>query len=82
MAPNPASSCRRTPDRRSVPPGVRQGVAEDAGEVLSLTGTENTPLTGPAKTLLITKDTDLPDPPARPRTSTTPAASDSSSPSR
>lgn len=39
-----------------------KGVAEDAGEVLSLTGSEATPLTGPAKDLLITKDSDLLDP--------------------
>jgi len=39
-----------------------KGVAEDAGEVLSLTGAETTPLTGPAKDLLITKDSDLLDP--------------------
>ena len=38
------------------------GVAEDAGEVLSLTGTEATPLTGPTTDLLVTKDTDLRDP--------------------
>jgi hypothetical protein len=39
-----------------------KGVAEDTGEVLNLAGTENTPLTGPAKDLLVTKDTDLLDP--------------------
>jgi hypothetical protein len=39
-----------------------RGVAEDAGEVLSLTGTETTPLTGPTTDLLVTKDTDLRDP--------------------
>jgi hypothetical protein len=30
--------------------------------VLSLTGTETTPLTGPVKDLVVTKDTDLLDP--------------------
>lgn len=39
-----------------------KGVAEDTGEVLSLTGSETTPLTGPVKDLLVTKDTDLLDP--------------------
>ena len=39
-----------------------KGVAEDTGDVLSLTGSETTPLTGPAKDLLVTKDTDLLDP--------------------
>ena len=39
-----------------------KGVAEDTGEVLSLSGSETTPLTGPAKDLLATKDTDLLDP--------------------
>jgi hypothetical protein len=39
-----------------------KGVAEDTGEVLSLTGSDTTPLTGPVKDLLITKDTDLLDP--------------------
>jgi len=39
-----------------------KGVAEDTGEVLSLTGSETTPLTGPAEELLVTKDTDLLDP--------------------
>ena len=39
-----------------------KGVAEDAGEVLSLTGSETTPLTGLAKDLLVTKDSDLLDP--------------------
>ncbi len=39
-----------------------KGVAEDTGEVLSITGTENTPLTGAAKDLLVTKDADLLDP--------------------
>ncbi|HEV7419145.1 MAG TPA: hypothetical protein VGO30_04795 [Mycobacterium sp.] len=37
---------------------VRQRVAE----VLSLTGNETTPLSGPTKDLLVTKDTDLLDP--------------------
>lgn len=41
-----------------------KGVAEDAGEVLSLTGSEITPLTGPVKDLVITKDTNLLDPAA------------------
>jgi hypothetical protein len=36
-----------------------KGVAEDAGEVLSLTGSETTPLTGPVTDLLVTKDSDL-----------------------
>jgi hypothetical protein len=39
-----------------------KGIAEDAGEVLSLTGSETTPLTGPANDLLVTKDSDLLDP--------------------
>jgi len=39
-----------------------KGVAEDTGEVLSLTGSETTPFTGPAKDLLVTKDSDLLDP--------------------
>jgi hypothetical protein len=39
-----------------------KGVAEDTGEVLSLTGSETTPLTGPVQNLLITKDFDLLDP--------------------
>lgn len=39
-----------------------KGIAEDTGEVLNLTGTETTPLTGPAKDLLVTKDADLLDP--------------------
>lgn len=38
------------------------GVAEDSGEVLSLTGADTTPLTGPTHDLLVTKDTDLLDP--------------------
>jgi hypothetical protein len=36
-----------------------RGLAEDAGEVLNLSGSETTPLTGPAQDLLITKDVDL-----------------------
>jgi hypothetical protein len=39
-----------------------RNVAEDAGEVLSLTGSETTPLTGPTTALLVTEDTDLLDP--------------------
>ena len=39
-----------------------KGVAEDTGEVLSLAGSETTPLTGAAKDLLVTRDTDLLDP--------------------
>ena len=39
-----------------------KGIAEDAGEVLSLSGSETTPLTGSAKDLLVTKDSDLLDP--------------------
>lgn len=39
-----------------------RGVAEDADEVLSLTGSETTPLTGPTTALLVTRDTDLLDP--------------------
>ena len=39
-----------------------KGVAEDTGEVLSLTGSETTLLTGPATALLVTKDSDLLDP--------------------
>lgn len=43
-----------------------RGVAEDAGEILSLQGSDNTPLTGPAGDLLVIKDSDLlePDAPA------------------
>ena len=41
-----------------------KGVAEDTGEVLSLTGSERSPLTGPLGDLLVTKDTDLLDPSA------------------
>jgi hypothetical protein len=39
-----------------------KGVAEDTGEVLNLTGTDSTPLTGPVQNLLVTKDSDLLDP--------------------
>jgi hypothetical protein len=38
------------------------GVAEDIGEVVSLTGADTTPLTGPANDMLVTKDSDLLDP--------------------
>jgi hypothetical protein len=41
-----------------------QGVAEDTGEVQSVTGSESTRLTGPLSDLLVTKDTDLLDPTA------------------
>jgi hypothetical protein len=41
-----------------------KGVAEDTGEVLSLTGSERSPLTGPLGDLLVTKDADLLDPTA------------------
>lgn len=41
-----------------------KAVAEDTGEVLSLTGSQTTPLTGPVNDLLVTKDTDLLDPAA------------------
>jgi hypothetical protein len=43
-----------------------KGVAEDTGAVLSLTGSETTPLTGPATDLLVTKDADLLDPASAP----------------
>jgi hypothetical protein len=43
-----------------------KGVAEDTGEVVSLTGSETTPLTGPANDLLVTKDADLLDPTSPP----------------
>lgn len=43
-----------------------KGVAEDTGEVVSLTGSETTPLAGLAKDLLVTKDTDLLDPTSPP----------------
>jgi hypothetical protein len=36
-----------------------KSVAEDTGEVLGLSGSETTPLTGPARDLLITRDLDL-----------------------
>jgi len=39
-----------------------KGVAEDTGEVLDLSGSETTPLTGPAQGLLVTKDDNLLDP--------------------
>lgn len=39
-----------------------KGIAEDTGEVLSLTGTETTPLTGQLNGLVVTKDVDLLDP--------------------
>jgi hypothetical protein len=41
-----------------------KGVAEDTGEVLSLTGSERSPLTGPLGDLLVTRDTDLLNPTA------------------
>ena len=41
-----------------------KGVAEDTGEVLNLTGSETTPLTGLLSDLLVTKDADLLDPTA------------------
>jgi hypothetical protein len=41
-----------------------KGVAEDTGEVLSLTGSESSPLTGPLGDLLVTKDADFLDPTA------------------
>jgi hypothetical protein len=43
-----------------------KGVAEDTGEVISLTGSETTPLTGPVSDLLVTKDSDLLDPTSPP----------------
>jgi hypothetical protein len=43
-----------------------KGVAEDTGEVVSVTGSETTPLTGPANDLLVTKDADLLDPTSPP----------------
>ena len=43
-----------------------KGVAEDTGAVVSLTGSESTPLTGPAHDLLVTKDADLLDPTSPP----------------
>jgi hypothetical protein len=41
-----------------------KGVAEDTGEVVSLTGDETTSLTGPVGNLVVTKDADLLDPTA------------------
>jgi hypothetical protein len=41
-----------------------KGVAEDTGEVLDLTGSETTPLTGAVTNLLVTRDSDLLDPTA------------------
>ena len=41
-----------------------KGVAEDTGEVVSLTGSETTPLTGHVGDLVVTKDADLLDPAA------------------
>jgi hypothetical protein len=43
-----------------------KGVAEDTGEVVCVTGSETTPLTGPANDLLVTKDADLRDPTSPP----------------
>jgi hypothetical protein len=43
-----------------------KGVAEDTGEVLSLAGSETSPLTGPVNELLVTKDADLLDPTSPP----------------
>jgi hypothetical protein len=43
-----------------------KGVAEDTGEVVSITGSETTPLTGPVNDLLVTKDADLLDPTSLP----------------
>jgi len=43
-----------------------KGVAEDTGAVVSLGGSESTPLTGPVSDLLVTKDTDLLDPTSPP----------------
>jgi len=39
-----------------------KGIAEDRGDVIGLTGTETSKLTGPVKDLLVTKDVDLLDP--------------------
>ncbi|MBJ7337881.1 hypothetical protein [Mycolicibacterium sp.] len=39
-----------------------KGVAEDTGEVLSLTGSDSTPLTGPVHDMVVIKDADLLDP--------------------
>lgn len=41
-----------------------KGVAEDAGAVISLHGSENTPLTGPVGDLLVIRDSDLLEPTA------------------
>ena len=41
-----------------------KGVAEDTGEILSLNGSETTPLTGPASNLLVTADANPLDPTA------------------
>ena len=41
-----------------------KGVAEDTGEVLNLTGSETTRLTGPLSDLLVTEGADLLDPTA------------------
>lgn len=43
-----------------------KGVAEDTGEVVSVTGSETTPLSGPVNDLLVTKDADLLDPTSPP----------------
>ncbi|HYZ66588.1 MAG TPA: hypothetical protein VE666_02080 [Mycobacterium sp.] len=43
-----------------------KGIAEDTGEVVNLTGSDSTPLTGPLSGLLVTKDADLLDPTAPP----------------
>jgi len=43
-----------------------KGVAEDTGEVVSLTGSETTPATGRVNDLLVTKDADRLDPTAPP----------------
>lgn len=39
-----------------------KGIAEDTGQVVSLAGSETTPLTGPVSALVVTKDADLLDP--------------------
>ena len=49
-----------------------KGIAEDTGEVLSLTGTETTPLTGPARTCWSPRTPTCSIPPAGSRTSTRP----------
>jgi hypothetical protein len=43
-----------------------KGVAEDTSEVLSVTGSESAPLTGPVSDLVVTKDADPLDPTAPP----------------